>query len=144
VPFWRLYYHLVWGTNQRIPALEGAAVGELRRALWGIAKDMDIQIHALSVQPDHVHIAFSAPPRHSLADIARRFKGGSSHYVGEKFEGDWCGWQPEYGVVSFGRKALPRAVAYINNQQEHHRTGDLARFLEEGLDPASPEGTFTA
>ncbi len=31
MPFWRLYYHVVWGTYQREPLL----VGEIERQVYG-------------------------------------------------------------------------------------------------------------
>lgn len=86
--------------------LDGAAVEEVRKVIWGVAKDMDIKLHALSVQPDHVHVAFSAPPRLSVAEIAQRFKGGSSFRLSKQDDLEWVGWQAEYGVVEFGHQSL--------------------------------------
>jgi len=141
--YWRLYYHLVWATRKRARILDEKAVDEVRRVIWGVAKDMDIKIHALSVQPDHVHVAFSAPPRLSIAEIAQRFKGGSSFRLSKQDDLEWAGWQAEYGVVGFGQQSLSRVVAYVNNQEAHHREASLWNEFEKGLDPSpvSPEGT---
>lgn len=134
MPYWRLYYHLVWSTKNREPALHGAVVAELQRAIWKSAKDLDIQVHALGIQPDHVHFAFTASPRLSLADIAQRLKGSSSHYLGKQFVGDWPGWQTEYGVVGFGQQSLSRVVDYVNHQEKHHQERNLWLEFEKGLD----------
>jgi putative transposase len=144
MPYWRLHYHLVWSTRYRAPVLAGQNIEEARRVIWGVAKKLDIKIHALSVQPDHVHIAFSAAPSHSISQIAQRFKGGSSYRLGRLDNSDWVGWQEEYGVVGFGQQSLPRVVAYVNNQEAHHRNENLWIEFEKGLDPfLSPSGTFS-
>ena len=149
--YWKLYYHLVWSTKLRVPSLQGEQVTELQRAIWKSVEDLKIQLHALGIQQDHVHVAYSAPPSLSIADVAQRLKGSSSHYLGKQFPGDWPGWQKEYGVVGVGQQSLPRVVAYVNNQAEHHREQTLWLEMERGLDDPvelssaadpSPIGTY--
>lgn len=152
MPYWRLNYHLVWSTKNREPALLGEIVSDLQRAIWTTAKTMTLQVHALNVQPDHVHFAFSAPPKYSISEVARQLKGSSSHFLGEHHEGFWPGWQTEYGVVSFGGQSLPRIVQYVNHQDDHHREARLWLELEKGTElivprqstspTTSPEETF--
>ena len=132
--YWRLYYHLVWSTKLREPSLLGEPVIELQRAIWRSVGDLEIQLHALGMQPDHVHVAYSAPPSMSVADVAQRLKGSSSHFLGKQFPGDWPGWQKEYGVVGIGQASLPRVVAYVTNQEQHHREKNLWLEMERGLD----------
>ncbi len=135
--YWKLYYHLVWSTKLREPSLHGEQVTDLQRAIWKSARDLEIQIHALGIQPDHVHVAYSAPPSLSVADVAQRLKGDSSHFLGKRFPGDWPGWQKEYGVVGVGQASLPRVVAYVMNQEQHHREQSLWSEMERGLDENS-------
>ena len=134
MPYWRLNYHLVWSTKNREPVLTGEMAIAVQRAIWTTAKKLELQIHGLNVQPDHVHLAFSAPPRHSISEIARHVKGRSSHFLGKQFEGFWPGWQTEYGVIGFGGQSLSRVVQYVQNQDEHHREDRLWLELEKGLD----------
>jgi putative transposase len=150
VSYWRLYYHLVWSTKLREPSLDGNQVTELQRAIWKSVEDLKIQLLALGIQPDHVHVAYSAPPSLSVSDVAQRLKGSSSHFLGKQFPGDWPGWQKEYGVVGIGQRSLPRVVAYVNNQTQHHREQSLWLEMERGLDDpiertivavSSPNGT---
>ncbi len=111
----------------------------LQRAIWTTAKTMTLQVHALNVQPDHVHFAFSAPPKYSISEVARQLKGSSSHFLGEHHEGFWPGWQTEYGVVSFGGQSLPRIVQYVNHQDDHHREARLWLELEKGTELIVPQ-----
>jgi putative transposase len=144
MPYWQLNYHLVWSTKNREPALLGDIDTAVQRAIWTTVKNLKLQAHALNVQPDHVHFAFSGPPKYSISEIARQLKGSSSHYLGENFEGHWPGWQTEYGVVGFGGQSLSRIVEYVNNQNQHHREGRLWLELEKGMDSAEPKQGATA
>jgi REP element-mobilizing transposase RayT len=116
----------------------------VRKVVWGVSKELGVKIHALSVQPDHVHIAISAGPSQRLSDIIQRYKGSASYQLGRLDDSDWVGWQSEYGVVGFGQQSLSRVVAYINNQEEHHRQDKLWDEFEKGMDSlVSPSGTST-
>ncbi len=141
MPYWRLYYHLVWSTKLREPALHADKVTELQRAIWKSAKDPKLHVHALGLQPDHVHFVFSAPPILSDADIAQRLKGSSSHFLGQEFPGDWPGWQKEYGVVGFGQSSLSRVVEYVTHQDDHHRDDNLWLEMERGLEDSKPDAS---
>ncbi|GGA22864.1 hypothetical protein CYANOKiyG1_38090 [Okeania sp. KiyG1] len=52
----------------------------------------------------------------------KNIKGSSSHYLNnfllpkeKKFA-----WQAGYGVFSLGKTQLERAIAYVDNQKQHH------------------------
>lgn len=73
----------------------------------------------------------SIPPKHSIASIVKRLKGASSHFINglgilnEKFE-----WQRGYGVFTLGESQLDRAIAYVENQKEHHAGQTTNSWLE--------------
>jgi putative transposase len=139
VPYWILNYHLVWSTKNREPALLGEVTTAVQRAIWTTAKKLKLDVHALNVQPDHVHFVCSAQPKHSPAELARQMKGSSSYFLGKQHEGFWPGWQTEYGVVGFGGQSLARVVDYVNNQDDHHRENRLWLEFERGLDTPLPD-----
>lgn len=104
------------------------------------ATKLGFRVHAIAVQPDHVHIAFEAPPSWSPAKMAQHLKGASSHHLGREFGSDWVGWQAEYGVVAFGGQSLDRVVKYIVDQDAHHRENNLWLVMEEGIDESETAG----
>ncbi|WP_081836280.1 IS200/IS605 family transposase, partial [Pseudothermotoga hypogea] len=78
---WSLYnlnYHFVWIPKYRKKILVDSVRQELEKLIFEIAKKHGIEVLSLSVQPDHVHLFVSAPPRLSPAQIANLFKGVSS------------------------------------------------------------------
>jgi putative transposase len=81
MPYWKLNYHLVWGTRRRELVLTGEMARVAKASILAAATKMEIRVHSVPVQPDHVHLALSAPPKWSVADIAQRVKGSSSHHL---------------------------------------------------------------
>jgi putative transposase len=141
--YWRTYYHLVWSTKGRERVLFGENAETAIKAIRAEALELRSIVHALAVQPEHVHLAVSTPPVYSPAQIAKQVKGKSSHLLTNVWnpEGgvDWTGWQSEYGVITFGERSLSSIVRYITNQEEHHRSNKLwPNFENIGGLPPSP------
>lgn len=139
--YWRIYYHFVWGTKNREPVLLGVNAEIAMKAIRAEALDLRSIIHALAVQPDHVHLAISTPPVHGPAEIAKQIKGKSSHLLRRIWNSsggtEWPGWQSEYGVITFGERSLGSIVRYIANQEEHHQTQNLWPSFEDLGGPPS-------
>jgi putative transposase len=51
-----LQYHLVWCPQYRLQVLVGPVEKRLRQLLYQKAKELDAEIHALEIRPDHVHM----------------------------------------------------------------------------------------
>jgi len=127
---WRTYYHLVWATRERTPLITATIEPELYGYIQTKAKALDCPVHAVGGIADHIHLALSIPPKFSVAEVVRQIKAGSSHYVNKAFPGQHFAWQREYGVFSLGGKQLPKAIAYVENQKQHHDTQTTIRGLE--------------
>ena len=131
MPYWKLYYHFIWGTKNRLPLIDVAFESELYRAIAAKAKDLGGFVHAIGGTEDHVHLGVSVPPKVAPAKFIGDVKGNSSHYVNHVIEPDFeFYWQDEYGVLSFGEKNLSGIVKYINNQKRHHADGTLIAAME--------------
>src|SRR4051795_11049944 len=113
MPFWRLHYHLVWATRDRLPLIGEAEEQSIRRSFELTFADLDLVPHAVGDMPNHVHVAASIPPKVAVAEAVRRLKGASANAVnaqsGEE-RSEAFRWQGDYGALSFGDSALPRVV----------------------------------
>ena len=121
--------------------LIGERADIVEAAIRVTARDLACLVHAVAVQPDHVHIALSIPPKHAPASVIGQLKGASSRLLRlrePKLAELGFFWQREYGIVSFSGRDFQETVEYITNQNERHaepRLNDqLERDTEEHLD----------
>jgi putative transposase len=63
MPFWRLFYHVVWETKGREPLIDVHASGVIIRTISAACEKDGIALHAIGTMPDHVHVAASIPRR---------------------------------------------------------------------------------
>ena len=130
MPYWRLFYHITWGTKNRLALIEPAWESDLHGYLWGKATALECIPHAIGGMLDHLHVVISIPPKVAVAKIIGQLKGATSHHVNEKYTDGSFAWQAEYGVLSFPEKALPTIVEYVKNQKEHHKQNTIKETLE--------------
>ena len=136
MPYWRLFYHVVWATRRREPLLDERAADRVERSIRAACKDQGVLVHAVGIMPDHVHVVASIPPAVSIGSVVGRWKGGSSHLPNhaERNGNDQAfAWQAEYGVLSFGEKSLANVIASVQDQPARH----AARRLWPDLEPDS-------
>ena len=131
MPYWRLFYHVVWATKNRLDLIDPAWENELYGYLRGKATALECIPHAIGGMSDHIHVAISIPPKLAVSTLIGKLKGSSSHHVNERYAHGSFLWQAEYGVSSFSEKALNSIIHYINNQKQHHADRTLNVTLEE-------------
>lgn len=131
MPYWRLFYHLVWSTKRRAPLIDATIDDLLRRSLSAKCHDLKIVVHAIGTMPDHVHLALSIPPSIAIATAVGQLKGTSSHLINQSdIVAEPFSWETEYAALSFGARNLDAVVAYINNQPQRHATHALWTPME--------------
>lgn len=125
--FWRLYYHIVWATKNRIPLINQEIEPEIYRYIYDKIDEMKCIPHAIGGIENHIHVVVSIPPKMSISSFVKTVKGSSSHFANQKIA---FAWQRSYGVLSLGSKQLQTAVQYVESQKDRHRTKDLMPWLE--------------
>jgi len=132
MPYWRLFYHIVWSTKKREPLLREVWEQDLYKYLWGKSTALGCHPHAINGMEDHIHVAISIPPQQKISKIIGHLKGSSSHYINRELEPSYSfKWQASYGVISISESSLPQVIHYINQQKAHHREGSLRESLED-------------
>jgi len=93
---------------------------------------------AIGGTTDHLHALLSLPGMMSFAKAVQLIKGGSSKWINDTFPGaKKFAWQEGYGAFSVSASQVPKTIAYINNQKEHHRK---KTFQEEFLELLTKHG----
>ena len=87
----------------------------------GILRNLGCDPIKIRGTADHVHIVSALSRTISLADLIQRLKGASSKVLKEKGIRQFS-WQNGYGAFSVSESNVKSVAAYVENQEEHHRT----------------------
>lgn len=72
---WECKYHVVFIPKYRRKVLYGQLRKELGRVLADLARQKECQIVRGSLQPDHVHMEISIPPKYAVSQVIGYIKG---------------------------------------------------------------------
>ena len=131
---WECKYHVVFIPKYRRKVLYGRLRQYLGEVFRELARHKESRIEEGHLQPDHVHMLLSIPPKYAVAQVvgylkgksashsARTYGGRERNFVGEQF------WARGYLVSTVGRDeaAIRR---YIQEQEaEDKRLEQLKLF----------------
>lgn len=109
----------------------------LHAYLGGTLRGLGATPLAIGGVDDHVHLLVGIKATHAVADLVRETKKASTEWVrGEQGLRDFR-WQEGYAALSVG--SPEPVVAYIANQEAHHRKLDSADELRALLEEAGVE-----
>jgi putative transposase len=117
-----LYFHLVFSTKDRQPTLRAEDRERVWRYIGGIARKEEMKAMEVGGTADHIHALLSLAPTMAPATVAQILKGSSSKWINEalglptRFE-----WQEGYGAFSVSYSQIDKTIAYIRDQERHHR-----------------------
>lgn len=115
--------HLVFSTKDRMPLITSDPLPNLHAYLATVARKNDGECYRVGGVADHVHLAIRLSRTVALADLVSELKTSSSKWMKEQYPGlSKFSWQRGYGAFSIGPKDLEAVLAYIDGQEEHHRT----------------------
>ncbi len=125
-------FHVVFSTKERQPTISE----EFRDRLWayvgGIAQKNGMKAIAVGGTADHMHLLLSIPATIPLAKAVQLIKGGSSKWVHDTFPNHrQFSWQEAYGAFSISISHVSETIAYIQNQDKHHKRSSFQdEFLQ--------------
>lgn len=116
-------YHAVWIPKYRKKVLVKDVADRLRGILHEIAQTKGFEILALEIQPDHVHLFFSAPPAIAPSLAIQWFKGITARTLFVEFpslkkvlrKGHL--WAPSFYVGTAGQVSAKTIKRYIERTE---------------------------
>lgn len=73
---WLCTYHIVFCPKYRYKVLEGKAEVTVRNELYRLCGQKDqVFVEEINIQPDHVHMILSIPPKYAISEIMGFLKG---------------------------------------------------------------------
>jgi putative transposase len=114
-------YHIIFCPKYRRKVLVGDIEKDLRQIFYDIAKEKNVEIKALEIMPDHVHMFISFDPRQHLHELIRYFKGISSRILRNKYPELRSRipslWTRSYFCCTIGCVSEETIQKYIENQK---------------------------
>jgi putative transposase len=120
-----LKVHLIWITKYRYNVLTKEVGYRARDIIRQVCDQNDIQIISGVVSKDHVHLYISYPPKYSVSDIVKWFKGRSSRKLQEEFpqlgKRYWGKhfWGIGYAAFSSGHVTDEMIQEYLKRHEDH-------------------------
>src|SRR5262245_45027930 len=115
-----LHYHIVFSTKGRARTIADSWRAELHAYIGGIIRDVGAIPQSIGGTGDHVHVLLGLKATHTLADVIRQMKRGSSVWIHEHGVKNFA-WQEGYGAFTVSASQLAKVERYIANQVAHHR-----------------------
>jgi putative transposase len=132
----KLYVHLIFSTQHREPLLIPSVRGSLHAYLATVLKNQDCPALKIGGTSDHAHLLFRLSKNLGLADVVEKLKTSSSKWLKTQARTlRSFHWQNGYGGFSVSPAEVDSVAAYIEGQEEHHRTvsfqDEYRSFLQE-------------
>ncbi len=128
----QIYIQIVFAVKGRANLIHKNNREELQKYITGIVEKRNTKLIAIYCMPNHVHILIGMKPSTLLSDLVRDVKAGSSKFINDsKWVPGKFNWQEGFGAFSYGHSQLDMIIAYINNQEAHHKK---KTFKEEYLE----------
>ena len=115
--------HLAFSTKDRAACLGPSIRPALHAYLATVARNAGCDCPRIGGVADHVHLAVRLSRTVTIAALVEELETSSSKWL--KTQSPELGgfaWQRGYGVFSVGPTDLDALLAYLDNQEEHHRT----------------------
>ena len=79
-------YHIVFCPKYRYKILDGAVKAHLLKLFYKLCEQKDgLEIIEINIQPDHIHIIISIPPKYAVSEIMGFLKGKTALKMFDKF-----------------------------------------------------------
>jgi len=132
----QIIYQIVFATKNRENTLTKDNRPKLFEYMVGILLNNKCHVYCINGVENHIHIISQVHPTVALASLVKDIKLATSSLIKEKgmFRA-FSGWQVGYGAFTYSIKAKENLIAYVRNQEKHHKTipyeDELIELLSE-------------
>ena len=116
-----LQYHIVWVTKYRKPIFIGDIETDVKHYLSDTLKSLDMNVLAMEIMPDHIHLLVDCKPQLRLSDAIKILKGNTARWLflnHPEIKKQLWGvhlWNPSYFVAIVSDRTLAQVEQYIND-----------------------------
>jgi len=114
-------YHVIFCPKYRRKVLVDDIEKDLKDIIFEVAHEKEVEIKALEIMPDHVHMFISFDPRQPLHGLIKLFKGRSSRILRDRYPKLKSRipslWTRSYFCCTIGSVSEETIKLYIENQK---------------------------
>jgi putative transposase len=131
---WDCKYHVVWIPKYRRKTLFGELRSNLVEVFHELARQKESKIVEGHLQPDHIHMLISIPPKYSVAHVIGYMKGKSAIHIARTYLGqrkNYNGmsfWARGYFVTTVGADEETVRIYIRDQEKEDRRVEQLTLF----------------
>ena len=132
----QIHIHVVFAVRNRKMLIMQDIEQEVHSYITSIVMNQGHKVLQINGMPDHIHLLIGLRPFQSLSELIQIVKRDSSKWINKqritrlKFN-----WQEGFGAFACSKSVVPKVIAYIQNQKEHHKKVDFKneyiQFLEK-------------
>ncbi len=111
-------YHIIFIPKYRRHVLTGEITEKLKEIFYEIAYKYEMEIIAVEVMSDHIHLFVSDPPRYAQSYVLKHFKGIYSKWLKKYF--------PDFGF----KASHTRTRAYFVSTAGNGRSEIIKKYIE--------------
>lgn len=131
---WSCKYHIIWVPKYRYRVLTGPVALEVHKTIQVYCGRLSCEVVELNVQPDHVHLLVSVPPKVSISKLVGTVKGKTAIQVFRQFPG--LKQRPYWGNHFWARGYCVDTVGLnVEMIQKYVRFQEKEERRMEGLEP---------
>jgi putative transposase len=120
--FSQIYIQVVFAVKGRQSLIHKHWAEELHKYICGTVAAKKQKVYAIGGVADHIHILVSIKPDIDVSSLVGEIKANSTKWINtRKFTQQRFSWQEGFGAFSYSHSHLDRVIAYINNQEAHHK-----------------------
>jgi len=79
-------FQVIWTVKYRKELLTGKIEKRLKEIIYKVCQEKEVELKAIEVMPDHVHVFIDVDPRQPLHLLIKAFKGRTSNELRKEFK----------------------------------------------------------
>ena len=123
-----ILYSIIWyGVQNTVKSFSKWNRCGMQRNVTRIGGRVSLQILAMEVMPDHIHLLVDCRPQFFISDMIKIMKGNIARQLflshPELKQQLWGGhlWNPSYCVVTVSERSKEQVLSYIEGQKEKEK-----------------------
>ena len=130
-------YHIVFCPKYRMRVLKDEIAEYARQQIYQLCRQKDrVKVLELTIQPDHVHLVLSIPPKYAVSNLMGYLKGklalrlfSQFEYLGKRYWGRHL-WTRGYCVSTIGldEEKIRKYVKWQEKREKEHEAAQRRLF----------------